>query len=121
MPIYGINFIKSCKSWCLYKRFSKDDFNDYIIRLIRAKNNFIYSEDQIFLSSIKTNTDYNKGYIASYDINLTRENTETYSTKLECLINYCNRELLNKNFKFDIVGSWTVGRIIIMKCLSRNY
>ena len=117
MPIYGNSI--SGDAWYIYKNITAKEFIDFAKIIIEAQHNFVYKHDEILLKSIKINTKLNNFTLASYDISKTNMDIATYQTKIEELIKEANRILSKKhkynNYKFDITGSWNIGKIIIMK------
>lgn len=118
MPIYGDMFKKN--NWVIELYMNQLEILSYIKILKEAKTKFLYKYDEVFLSSIDENFKCNEVYyIASYDYSKTGMSESLYIHELENLIDTCNLIMRNKkkynNYKFDIAGSWTDGKIIIMR------
>lgn len=75
----------------------------------------------MFKEGLTPNKDYREPYIYSYDINDTLMDRGEFVNNLERLIQYANQILAGssmkyyQNYKFDIMGNWTEGRIILIK------
>lgn len=117
MPLYGYGLLRA--PWVLEDVIKRKDLVELIKVLRSAKRSFTYSQDKVFLSSINDNLKVEESYISSYDNSKTNLPVSTYQLRLEDLIYEANKLLIKSkkfpNYKFDIMGSWTIGRIIIMK------
>lgn len=117
MPIYGFGTITA--PWSLAKAVKPKDY--YKLRDIfkRAKKTFEYSNAELFIRNIKTCSEYNNNIIASYDSSKLGIDIAQYQIMLEKLVGYANKLLGEskrfEKYKFDIMGNWTVGNIIIME------
>ena len=118
MPIYGYGLVGA--PWVRETKIEIKKFYKLVKIINQAKQSFDYSNDEVFCRSIKVNqSDENYSYIAVYDKSKTGIDESTYIFRLEVLINEANLILSKnkkfENYKFDIMGYWTVGQIIIMK------
>ena len=117
MPIYGYQLMEN--PWELEKNISEIDLLKYIKIIKTAESEFPYKRDNSFLSSIHYNLFNNGPYVAEYDFSKSGISDGSYIQQMFALINQANA-LLNKQYKyqkikFDIMGSWTIGRIIVMR------
>ena len=115
MPIYT-----TVDNWEQVKGLRQGEIFQFrkIIKDALSKNKELNS---MFQQGLTPNTDYREPYIYSYDINDSLLDRGTFVNDLEGLIQTAN-QLLTKdsrkyyaNYRFDIVGSWTVGKIILIK------
>ena len=116
MPIYASGLISA--PWSVCKEIKRDKFIKMRKVFIQARHAFKYYNDTVFLSSIESNNKMEECFIASYDYSKTGMSLEVYYTRMEELIAECNRTLIKKkvtNYKFDIVGSWSIGKIVLME------
>ena len=117
MPIYGYGIMSA--PWTIENELKKETLVK-LRKIIRsAKSSFDHSNDQVFCSSIKDNVDMIEPYIASYDMSKTNMSVALYQSYMESLVQEANFILSKKNkfnnYKFDIMGNWQIGKIIIMK------
>lgn len=121
MPIF--NFKISQGNWKIVSTVNRKDFYKLIKIFKSSYNSFAFKDDKMLTAFRKSFTqfeDYEKG-IFSYDCNKTGINPYTYQLMLDAMINETNYYLsLPKNakfkdYKFDIVGDFNVGRVILMK------
>lgn len=116
MPIYGYGVTKA--PWTIETEMKKKKLIKLKKIIIQARESFAYSHDQVFCNSIKCNLNLDELYIASYDMSKTNMPVGNYQVELESLIQEANFILSKdnsfKNHKFDIIGNWTMGKIIIM-------
>lgn len=115
MPIYGYGVTKA--PWIFCKTLT-------VKKLIKFINIFKSVEtefklDPVFLKSITYNSELKGPFIASYDLSKTNINAYIYQTNIEKLVSNANK-ILSKNrsydnYKFDIMGTWTIGKIIVME------
>jgi hypothetical protein len=114
MPIYGYGLIGA--PWTWDKNLSKSDHLYYIKTLKKALRNFEYAKDDIFRATIDFNIKGNDtSFIAYFNIHRSNIPYATYMRNMESLLNEANNSLKKDNIKFDIIGNWDVGKIIIMK------
>lgn len=117
MPIYGFGTIGA--PWKIAEKVLPKNY--YKLRDIfkKAKKSFEYSNADIFIKNIQVYSDYNNCTIATYDSSKLGIEVSQYQIMLEKLINEANNILNNysnfKNYKFDIIGNWTIGKVIIME------
>ena len=115
MPIYT----DKLNPWKIAQKLSYKDLIKFQGILEKAKKDFFYNTDYNFTKSIETNYKLDSIYVASYDYSKTGISLESYVVRLQYLINEANRQLgrISKynNYKFDIIGNWGIGRIIIME------
>ena len=114
MPIYGKTLTPP--PWVLETKLNKQK----IIRLKTIFNKALKNENKGVQMTLKPNETYDKPYLYTFDVNLYSGTPQNYSTNLEELINLANRELkkdkvFGKYYRFDIMGNWSFGDIIIMK------
>lgn len=114
MPIYGKTLTPP--PWVLETKLNKQK----IIRLKTIFNKALKNENKGVQMTLKPNETYDKPYLYTFDVNLYSGTPQNYSTNLEELINLANRELkkdkvFGKDYRFDIMGNWSFGDIIIMK------
>lgn len=118
MPIY----CDTKNNWKLVK--SIEDIKPTDIMPLRniiteAKESFEYSKNKAFTNSIVIYSDFNVN-MARYNIAGTGIDESVYITALEAFIYECNKILAAKNkarykkLKYDIMGNWTQGQIILM-------
>lgn len=89
----------------------------------RAIHEFKYRNDQAFVHSIDINIKMDEPYIAKYDYSKCGLTVPVYQEKMTELIQYANGILVSNyrmmraydNYKIDIQGTWTIGKIVIMK------
>lgn len=117
MPIYGYG--TNGAPWSLAKSIKPVDY--YKLRNIfkKAKRSFQYSKSEMFVNNIKTFSEYNNNVIAEYDSSKLGIEVAQYQYMLEKLIDEANRLLGESSkcpsYKFDIMGNWTIGKVIIME------
>lgn len=118
MPIYGFGTIGA--PWVLEKNITDQTLYKLVNVVKTAKKSCTYHNNESFIRSIKDNfpRKENAFYISTFDSSKTNIPTANYQVMLEDLIKKCN-EILIKNkifskYKFDIMGNWTTGTIIIM-------
>ena len=114
MPIYGKTLTPP--PWVLETKLNKQK----IIRLKTIFNKALKNENKGVQMTLRPNETYDKPYLYTFDVNLYSGTPQNYSTNLEELINLANRELkkdkvFGKDYRFDIMGNWSFGDIIIMK------
>ena len=116
MPIYT-----NTDSWKVVNNLRQGEifmFRD-ILRKAMKNSKFAYKHDKDFIGSLEPNTNYNEPYIYSYNIADSLLDRGQYIKELENLIKVANfdmsqsKKYYNK-YKFDILGTWTEGKIIIM-------
>lgn len=119
MPIYyGSGGLMEPPPWSIDNDLSIKELSKYKDILVKAKKQFQYSHDNVFCNSIKLNHKYKKKFIAEFDMGSTNMQIGAYQMYLEYLIAEANRILRKKNknnVRFDVIGSYTSGYIIIMK------
>lgn len=115
MPIYT----DKLNPWKVAQKLTYKDLIKFQGILEKAKKEFFYKDDYTFCKSIQTNYKLDAVYVASYDYSKTGITLESYIIRLQYLINEANRQLSRitkyNNYKFDIIGSWTIGKIIMME------
>ena len=114
MPIYGKTLTPP--PWVLETKLNKQK----IIRLRTIFNKVLKYENKGIEQTLKMNTTYDKPYLYTYDCSLYSGTFQNYSTNLEAVINQANTELqkdkvFGKDYRFDIMGNWSFGNIIVMK------
>lgn len=135
MPIYGLKK----KPWIPVKKFTKFERLQYQMLLTRCLNNICASSvnDDYFKASIHNSE--RDDCIAYYDFSKSKLPMSVYQSKMEELITTMNSNLgvdkdyqimkdLRKigsamvrkesEYKIDIMGNWTIGKIIVMQ---KNY
>lgn len=128
MPIYGYGLMGG-DPWTLCEKMELGR----LIKLIEVFDNELYEEfklNPVFMNSVQINTNPQKCFIADFDISKTNIDIYTYQNNIEKVIMRANRFLIDKkelklkktkikydfsNYKFDIMGSWTTGKVIIMQ------
>lgn len=128
MPIYGYGLMGG-DPWTLCEKMELGR----LIKLIEVFDNELYEEfklNPVFMNSVQINTNLQKCFIADFDISKTNIDIYTYQNNIEKVIMRANRFLIDKkelklkktkikydfsNYKFDIMGSWTTGKVIIMQ------
>lgn len=118
MPVYGYGTIGA--PWSVCKEMEKKKLNKLLMIFKKVESEFKLNE--VFLHSIIYNTKLESCYIAKYDMSKTNIDTYVYQSMLEKMVETANL-ILSKNkgfkdYKFDISGTWTIGKVIIMK---KNY
>lgn len=118
MPIYGFNGT-GMAPYSRVTDIKRDKLSKFVTILEKAKKEFMYSHDEIFCRNIELNLFCkDTSYVAKYNMFRTGIDESTYIFRLEALINEANVILAkNKysNYRFDIMGSWTMGQIILME------
>ena len=114
MPIYGKTLTPP--PWVLETKLNKQK----IIKLRLIFNKALKNENHGVQMTLKPNETYDKPYLYTFDVNLYSGTPQNYSTNLEEVINLANAELrkdkvFGKDYRFDIMGNWSFGDIIIMK------
>jgi hypothetical protein len=114
MPIYGKTLTPP--PWVLETKLNKQK----IIRLRTIFQRVLRNENKGVQQTLKPNEIYDKPYLYTFDCNLYTGTFQNYSTNLEELINLANAELrkdkvFGKDYRFDIMGNWSFGNIIVMK------
>lgn len=114
MPIYGKTLTPP--PWILEKKLNKNK----ILQLRFIFNKVLKNETNGVQQTLVPNTDYTIPYLYAYDSTKYPGLIDNYSTNLECLISRANVELAKdkvygKDYRFDIMGNWSFGNIIIMK------
>lgn len=116
MPIYG--FGVSGAPWTRCVEMKKETLAKFIEIFNKAKKPY-QVKNPAFYSSIKNNTQLVELYIASYDISKSNIPVGLYDNYLETLIQEANLLLSSKkkynNYKFDIMGNWEMGKVILME------
>ena len=117
MPIYGYGTLGA--PWIIDNNVPVKRMASLMKIFNKALHEFKYHGDHVFVNSITINLKMEYCYVAKYDYSKTTINLAVYQDKMETLIKYAN-DLLSqkkqyKDQKFDIQGSWTVGKVIIMK------
>lgn len=123
MPIYGKTLTPP--PWVLETKLNKQK----ILQLRHIFNSVMKFDSSGISMTLKPNETYDKPYLYTFDAGLYQGNLRNYSTYLENLINQANQELIkNKvygpDYRFDIMGNWSFGNIILMKrsdMLSADY
>lgn len=119
MPIYyGSGGLLEPPPWSIDNDLSIKDLSKYKEILADAKRQFPHNHDGVFCSSVKLNQKYKKKFIAEFDMRTTNMQVGAYQMYLENLISTANQILKKKNknnVRFDIIGSYTSGYIIIMR------
>lgn len=128
MPIYGYGLMGG-DPWTLCEKMELGR----LIKLIEVFDDKLYEEfklNPVFMNSVQINTNLQKCFIADFDISKTNIDIYTYQNNIEKVIMRANRFLIDKkelklkktkikydfsNYKFDIMGSWTTGKVIIMQ------
>lgn len=119
MPIYGYGTIGA--PWSLAKDVLPKNY--YKLRDIfkKARKTFQYHNSDLFIKNIEICSEYNGNIIGTYDSSKLGIEASQYQLMLESLVLEANRILgESKNeklakYKFDIVGNWTIGKIVIME------
>ena len=113
MPFYDTNYIDSwkiCKSVTIKKYFKLIDIFRKILYL---------SNNKAFEESIHLNGNIDECFVGVFDCSKSRITPEQYIFLMDDLIYRANVELSKNrkfdNYKFDIYGSWTIGKIIILE------
>lgn len=118
MPIYGYEFIGG-NPWVVVTSIERKTLIKLRKVLKNAKTSFEYCKEIAFCKSVKDNEEMKDLYIASFDISGTNMDQYRYQTYVEALIRECNYLLsMNykyKKYKFDIIGQYYCGKIIIME------
>ena len=115
MPIYGYG--TNGAPWTICKQISIKLFYKLSIEFkkVRIDNNL----NQVFINSVIAEANESDLSVATYDYSKTNMDVYTYQSNLEQLINEANKKISkNKkydNYKFDIMGNWTIGKVIIMQ------
>ena len=114
MPIYGKTLTPP--PWILEKKLNRQK----ILQLRVIFNRVLKNETNGVQQTLVENTEYNKPYLYSYDSMKYPGLVDNYSTNLENLIRKANLELskdkvYGKDYRFDIMGNWSFGNIIVMK------
>lgn len=115
MPIYGKTLTPP--PWVLETNLNKQK----IIRLRTIFNRVLKMEDNRGVAqTLKPNETYDKPYLYTFDSNLYPGTFNNYSANLEEVINMANTELqkdkvFGPDYRYDIMGNWSFGDIIIMK------
>ena len=130
MPIYGYGLMGG-DPWVLCKKMELGRLLK-LIEIFRDELHEQFKLDSVFINSIQVNTNPQKCFIADFDISKTNINIYTYQKNMEKVIMACNKILIDEkslklkiankkikydfsNYKFDIMGSWTTGKVIIMQ------
>lgn len=108
-------------NWKILKVLKQGEIFMYrdVIKKALKDSKFEYRYDKDFISSLKPNKDYSEPYIYSYDISDTLLDRGQFVKELEDLLKVANYEMSQSKkfynkYKFDILGSWTTGRIVVM-------
>lgn len=114
MPIYGKTLTPP--PWVLEKKLNKQK----ILKLQYIFNKVLKYENRGVAQTLKKNEDFKLPYLYSFDSSLYPGTFNNYSSNLENVINLANTELrkdkvFGKDYRFDIMGNWSFGNIIIMK------
>ena len=121
MPIYGYGTLGAPWSICTTLEVKKLADLEKIFN--SAMHSFPGRNDMVFMHSIDLNMKLDECYIAKYDYSKTGIPLAIYQEKMTSLIKYANDILISTfkkrkkydDYKFDIQGSWTIGKVIIMK------
>ena len=114
MPIYGKALTPP--PWILETKLSKQS----ILKLRTIFNRALKDNHTGVQLTLTPNEDYSKPFLYTFDSTKYSGTFNNYSTDLEALINKANVELAKdkiygKDYRFDIMGNWSWGNIIIMK------
>ena len=124
MPIYGYHLI--AEPWVLENQLRVKDLLK-LQKYLKAALDKEFPDDVNFRTSIRMQRANSDGeyysYIASFDYSKSNIDQRYYTQKMERLINEANKaintnrkeKIKYSNYKFDILGSWSTGFIIIMK------
>lgn len=111
MPIYNPNY----NTWKVCKSIKIKMFFNLVNKF---RETLHLSENKAFKESVHLNGDINECYIGIFDYSKSGITVAQYQNLMEDLIYRANVELAKKkkfdNYKFDIYGSWTSGKIIIL-------
>jgi hypothetical protein len=118
MPI--IDYSLRPNNWELMSNLTQRDIFIFRQFIFDAKKEFDYKNDKDLLKTISPNTDYTKPYIYEFDSSLAVPYDNTYIPKLQNLIEKANKIMYDqvkelKKYKFDILGTWDRGYIIVMR------
>lgn len=115
MPIYAFGLVSA--PWVICKSIDVKKLVEFIKIFKKVEKEF--KSNEYFIKSITYNTKLDNCYIAKYDSSKTNIETYHYQQNIESMINKANEILSKKhsydNYKFDIMGTWVNGRIIIME------
>jgi hypothetical protein len=116
MPIYGSSLLPD--RWKMEEKFTKQT-----LTRLKVIFNQAFNTDPIARSikpAFKANETGDKPYIYEFDYNRSGLSQSTFSLRLQHTIDIANNKLkadkvYAKDYRFDIIGSWEEGQIIIMK------
>lgn len=109
MPIYGYG--TNGAPWIRVTEMSSVKLAKMMKKVKDAEKEFKF--DEVFLHSIIYNKDFDEVYIAKYDFSKTGMDIYTYQKQIEKLIFIASKKA-GANYKFDIMGTFSIGKIIIM-------
>ena len=105
-------------NWELIPSLTKGEIFIFRQYIFDAKKKFKYKDDKLFLKTIEPNWDYTNPYIYLYDSSLEREEDQMYIYKLQELLKVANEmiyKVYKDDYKLDIMGTWDVGKIVVMR------
>lgn len=115
MGLFGSN----AGEWEVIKNIELKDLTTLIKVFNNAMETSKFRYDKSFMHSIKLNILLDELWVATFDYSKSGIRYAVYQNQIEELIYEANL-LLNKkkkyiNYKFDITGSYTIGKVVIMR------
>lgn len=119
MPIAGFGLMSI--EYTIDNDLTTTQIADFIKVLNRARTEYEYKDNTRFWTTIHINLGMEASYIATYDIAKSSIPFASYKYILEALLDRCNYILINdkrlvkkyRNYKFDVIGTWEDGKIIM--------
>lgn len=111
MPIYGYGIIKA--PWEIVNKMNITSLTKFI-KIFSSEMNIMRKKNPIFIRSINLNIRMDETFIATYDYSKIGYTEYQYQSDMEALIEAANKRINNPNYKFDITGSFTSGKVILM-------
>ena len=112
MPIYGYGVIGA--PWTICREIDKKTLFIMINKFIENQDKIKCFDKESFIKTIEYNIKMEECYIGTYDIAKSNINEYNYMKCMEELLKIMNSIYEKKKYKFDIVGQWTAGKIVIM-------
>ena len=121
MPIYGYNAIEY--PWMVCRELKRKELIELKKIFSIARRSCKYADNDSFRKSIVCNISSESITIAKFDIHDSNLTEAAYTDAMEDLIMEANRilsrydphEINRDKYRFDIIGGWTVGRVMIIQ------
>ncbi len=121
MPIMGFGLMSI--EYTIDNDLTTNQLADFTKVIIRASKEFEYADNKRFWHTIHLNLALEGSYIGTYDIAKSGIPFASYKVILQSLIDRANYIIINdkrlvkkyRDYKFDVIGTWEDGKIIMTK------